>query len=74
MLETVDVGRVELLKCRRFVRDGLTRTVCEERLDSLKQQPVDAMRSGLDLMTQWVVLGEVNPAEIYGTGMEFSMK
>ena len=52
MLDIVDVGRVEMLKCRLFIRDGVIRTVSEERLDPLKQQLVDAMRSEFDLMTQ----------------------
>ena len=27
MLDTVKIGRVELVKCRRFIRDGLIRTM-----------------------------------------------
>ena len=62
MLDAVDVGRVEMLKRRRLVRDGVIQTTCEERLDPLNQQLVDVMRSELDLMTQMRVLGEVFPA------------
>ena len=66
MWDTVDVGRVELLKCRRFVRDLVIRTMYKDRLDPLKQPLVDTMRSELDLMTQRGVHGEVIPAEIGG--------
>ena len=55
MLDTVDIERVEMLKCRRFVRDGVIQTMYEERLGPLKQQLVDAMKSELELMTQWGV-------------------
>ena len=73
MLDTVDVGKVELLKCRCFVRDGVIRTIYEEHLDPLKQQLVDATRSDLDLMTQMEVLGDEFLAGIDGTGMECIM-
>ena len=74
MVDTVNVGRVEMLKCRHFIRDGVLRAMYEEHLDSLKQKLVDTMRSELNPMTQWGVLGEVIPAEMDGNGMEFSMQ
>ena len=52
---------------RRYVRDGVIRSMYEERLDQLNQQLVDAMGPELDLMTQWGLIGEV-------TGMEVSMQ
>ena len=60
MLDTVDAGRVEMLKCRRIIRDGVI-TMYEERLDPLNQQLVEAMRSELDLMTQKGACGEFIP-------------
>ena len=53
MLGTVEFAKEELLKCRRFVRDGVMRTMYEKRLDPLRQQLVNTIRSELDLMTQW---------------------
>ena len=73
MMDTVDVGRVEMLKCRRFVRDGEIQTMYEKRLNPLKHQLVDALRPTLDLKTQMRVLGEVFPAGIDSTGMEASI-
>ena len=52
MFDTVDVGSVEILKCRHFIRDGGIQTMYEERLDQLKRQLVDKMRSELELMAQ----------------------
>ena len=59
MLDTVDVEGVESLKSRRFIRDGVRRTIYDEHLDPLKQQLINAIMSELDLMTQWGVLGEI---------------
>ena len=47
MLDTVDIGIVEMLKCRRFVQDGVTQTMYDERVDTLKQQLVDARGQNL---------------------------
>ena len=42
----------------------------EERLDTLNQQLVGTMRSELELMTQWGMLGEVIRAGVDDTGMD----
>ena len=44
MLDSVVVGRVVMLTYRRVVRGEIIRSMYEERLDSLTQQLVDAMR------------------------------
>ena len=74
VLDTVDNGTVETVKCGRFVRDGVIRTIYEERLHSLKWQSRDAMRSELVPITQWGFLGEVIPTGLHGTSMKFSMQ
>ena len=65
MLDTIDVRRVE---------GGVIRTMYKDRLDPLKQQVVDAMRSTFDLMTQMGGLGEVISAGVVARRTQYLVR